>query len=167
MSNAWNDPIRISAARLRLLVFFAMASVVLIFAAARLDLQLAHAHVEYRLHGTPYEPYIALGSIVLLVVALFRLTQMLSEIARAQLFGVPVIRHFRGFALWLLLMAVFEFVAPLVAGVLGAGASRPHMVRITIDLRDVLTVGITLLLFLLARLLERARRLDEEMREFV
>jgi hypothetical protein len=28
-------------------------------------------------------------------------------------------------------------------------------------------VGVTLVLFLLARLLERARRLDEEVREFV
>lgn len=167
MSNTSNDPIGVSAARLRLLVFLAMASVVLVFAAARLNLQLAHAHVEYRLHGTPYEPYIALGRIVLLLIALFRLTQMLGEMARGQLFAVSVIRHFRGFALWLLLMALFEFVAPLVAGIFSAGAGRPHVVRITIDLRDVLTVGITLLLFLLARLLERARRLDEEMREFV
>ena len=69
--------------------------------------------------------------------------------------------------MWLLVMALFELIAPIVAGLAGATPSYQHKFRIGIDLRDLLTVGITLLLFLLARLLERARRLDEEVREFV
>jgi hypothetical protein len=64
-------------------------------------------------------------------------------------------------------MALFELIAPIAVGWAGAWNSYPHKVRMAIDLRDLLTVGITLLLFLLARLLERARRPDEEMREFV
>lgn len=145
-----------------------MALMLLIYIAARLGIQVAHAHVEYRLHGigAPYAEAIGDGSMLLLLIALFRLTRMLGHIAAGELFSVPVIRSFRGFAFWLLLMALFELVAPIAAGLLGAGSSSPHGFRIAIDLRDLLTVGITLL-FLLARLLERARGLDEEMREFV
>ena len=65
-------------------------------------------------------------------------------------------------------MALFELVAPIVRGIAGApGVRRRTGFAFALDLRDLLTVGITLLLFLLARLLERARGLDEEMREFV
>ena len=62
-------------------------------------------------------------------------------------------------------MASFALVAPTAAELL-----RPHgggRIEILIDFRQVLTLGVTLVLFLVARLLERARRLDEEMREFV
>ena len=38
---------------------------------------------------------------------------------------------------------------------------------LVVDLTKILAVGVTLLLFLLARLLERAGQLDEEMREIV
>ena len=63
-------------------------------------------------------------------------------------------------------MALFELLAPIfVAASPRARASAPG--ALVLDLRDLLTVGITLLLFLLARLLERARAIDEEMREFV
>ncbi|WP_197018354.1 DUF2975 domain-containing protein [Sphingomonas sp. URHD0057] len=162
-----DDPIRRSARRLRVFVFAAMSMIALVYVAARLNLQLAHAHVEYRLHGTPYEQWTAAGSVALLLIALFHLTRMLGLIAAGEMFGVNVVRHFRGFASWLLAMALFEFAAPIVAMFTAASASRSHLLRLNIDLRDALTVAITLLLFLLARLLERARRLDDEMREFV
>jgi hypothetical protein len=167
MSNASDEAIRRASRRLRLFVFAAMAMIMLVYVAAALNLQLAHAHIEYHLQGLPYEKAVAGGSMVLLLVALFRLTQMLRLVAAGELFTISVVRQFRGFASWLLLMALFEFVAPIVAGILGAGTGYPHVVRLNIDLRDVLMVGVTLFLFLLARLLERARRLDEEMREFV
>jgi hypothetical protein len=167
MSNVADEAIPRSASRLRLFVFAVMAAIVLVLVAAGLNLQLAHAHIEYHLRGMPYEEPIAAGSALLLLVALLRLAQMLGQVAAGELFTVKVIRHFRAFALWLLLMALFEFVAPIMAGVGGARAGQPHVVRINIDLRDLLMVGLTLLLFLLARLLERARRLDEEVREFV
>jgi hypothetical protein len=163
-----NESICRAASRLRLAIFAAMALMILVYVAARFDLRLGQLRFEDR-HGagTPYGSLIAAGSMVLLLIALFRLTQMLNRIAAGELFSAAVIRHFRGFALWLLLMALFELIAPLAAGVLGATHSYPHHVRLALDLRDLLTVGTTLLLFLLASLLERARRLDEEMREFV
>ena len=155
--------------RLRLGVFAAMGLIVAVYLAAVLNVQVAHAHVEHRLDGipAPYSELIGAGGIALLLVALFQLSQMLGRIAAGELFSTAVISHFRAFALWLLLMALFEFFAPIVAGLANAGASYPHRLRLTIDLRDLLTVGITFLLFLLASLLDRARRLDEEMREFV
>ena len=167
MSNLSDDAIRRSAHRLRILVFAAMAMIAVVVVAPGLNVQLAHAHVEYRLHGTPYEQLIAAGSVALLLIALFHLTRMLGLIAAGQTFGVKVVRHFRGFASWLLAMALFEFAAPILATFVALRPSGPHLVRLNIDLRDALTVAITLLLFLLARLLERARRLDDEMREFV
>ena len=58
---------------------------------------------------------------------------------------------------------------PLIAALAGFYplAGSAHRMALVISLTDVLTVGITLLLFLLARLLERARQLDEDMREIV
>ena len=169
MSNVSETSIQRSASQLRAFVFGAMVLIGALFLAARLNLQFGHAHFEYRLHdlGSPFEDWIAAGSLVLLLVALFRLTQMLKAITEGELFSIGVIRRFRGFAFWLLLMALFELVSPVIAGVLGAAASYPHRILLTLNLRDILTLGITLLLFLLARLLERARSLDEEMREFV
>lgn len=157
-----------SAARLRLAVFAGMALMLVVYVVARLDLDFTQVHVEYA-HGAeaPYARPIADISMALQLVALFKLTQMLGAIAAGELFTAAVIRHFRGFAWWLLLMALFELVAPLAAGLVAAPYSHPHLVRLTVDMRDLLTVGTTLLLFLLASLLERARRLDDEMREFV
>jgi hypothetical protein len=167
MSNlATNEGISRSAARLRWAVFAALVLMVSLYAAARLGLDVGGAHIEYRAHGPANLAWlVADGSMALLVVALLQLTEMLRRIASGALFSSAVVRSFRGFALWLLLMALFELLAPIVLQLGTAG--RSHRLEMAIDFRLVLTVGITLLLFLLARLLERARRLDEEMREFV
>ena len=163
-----NAPISRSAARLRWAVFAAMAAIVLLYAAGRFGFPLGGAHVEVRSHGG--SPAIAQGigdiTTLLLLVALFRLTQMLGRIADGEMFSAGVIGRFRSFALWLLVMAIFALVAPIAAELLELSQGG-HALEIRIDFREVLTVGVTLVLFLLARLLERARRLDEEMREFV
>lgn len=158
-----------SASNLRLIVIGAVALMLLLYIFARFDLRLGQAHVEYRLHGSSSGAarLIGDGSMILLVVALVHLVLMLGRIARGELFSPGVIRHFRGFALWLLLMAVFGLLGPIAVELAQPRPSGPHLHRIAIDYREVLTVGITLLLFLLANLLDRARRLDEEVREFV
>jgi Protein of unknown function (DUF2975) len=163
-----NASIGVSAARLRLAVFATMALLLTVYIAARFDLRLARVHMEYQ-HGaaSDYGRPIADVSIALLLAALFQLSQMLRRIAAGELFTTAVIRHFRGFAWWLLLMALFELIAPVVAALFVGAHTEPHQIRLVLDMRDLLTVGTTLLLFLLASLLERARRLDEEMREIV
>ena len=168
-STTTNEAIARSAARLRLLVFAAMAVMVLLYAAARFGVQFANTHLEYESQANPlWSQAIGDISILLLVIAMFRLTQMLGRIAAGELFSAQVIGRFRSFAFWLLLMALFGLLAPPLSELLAAAPeSGQRRVELRIDFKEVLTVGVTLVLFLLARLLERARRLDEEIREFV
>lgn len=144
-----------------------MALMALLYASARFSWQLGEVHVEYREHaGAPaYPRWIGDGTVLLLLVALAQLTRMLGKLAAGQLFSASVIGSFRSFALWLLLMAGWGLVAPAVA-MLVAPADDQHF-RLVVDYRQLLTLGITFLLFLIARLLEHARAIDEEIREFV
>jgi hypothetical protein len=76
------------------------------------------------------------------------------------------VQAFRAFAFWLLLLALVWIIAP-VAAVLLAGPDDARRMEFRLQMRDVLTVGIALILFLVARLLERARTVDEELREII
>ena len=105
--------------------------------------------------------------VLLIFVALYQLTAMLRRIACGELFTAGVIGRFRAFALWLLLSALFGLLAPIGLQLLGLVPGTGNQIRVAIDFREVIVVGVTLVLFLLARLLERARGLDEEVREFV
>jgi len=158
-----------SAARLRWAVIITGAVMVLTYALARFNLLPGRVHVEQTLHGVTKGTawLIADGALLLLIGALVHLILMLGRIARGELFSSRVIRHFRGFALWLLLMALFRWFAPMIGQLIEGSPNGVHELRIGFDFEQILTVGITLLLFLLARLLERAGRLDEEVREFV
>jgi hypothetical protein len=163
------DGVARSAARLRWIVIGALIVMLSLYVAARFHLQLGRVHVEYFVHGSSSASaqLIGDGTVILLGVAVIHLILMLGRIARGELFSAGVVRNFRGFALWLLLMAVLGMVGPFVAELAAPRLTGHHLIRIAVDLREVLTLGITLLLFLFASLLERARRLDEEMREFV
>lgn len=164
-----NEAIARSAARLRWAVFTAMAFMAGLYLAARLGLELGQARVEYERHGATAQAAGFIGDVLvlLILVALYQLTAMLRRIAAGELFTAGVIGRFRSFALWLLLSALFGLLAPIGLQLLGLVPGTGHRIRVAIDFREVIVVGVTLVLFLLARLLERARGLDEEMREFV
>jgi hypothetical protein len=66
-----------------------------------------------------------------------------------------------------LLWALYVIRAPILLIRAPANATGTHHLALVLDFRQVLTLGITLLLFLLARLLERAREIEAEMREIV
>ena len=159
--------IRRSAWRLFWGVLAAIAVMVSLYLAARFGLHWGGARVEYGPHEAAGGTGRVFGDIgmVLLLIALGRLAQMLVAIGRGELFTATVIRRFRGFAFWLLLMAIVDLTGPMLAELLTRQAGAP--VRLILDFRQLLTVGVTLLLFLLARLFERARLIDEENREFV
>jgi len=164
-----NEAIARSASRLRWTVFSAMAVMGLLYLSARLGLQIGQARVEYQRHGGDawgVAPVADL-TLVLLLVALYELTAMLKRIGEGELFTAGVIGRFRAFALWLLLSALLVLLAPIGLQLLGSAQDGAHRFRVVLDFREIVTVGVTLVLFLLARLLERARRLDEEIREFV
>lgn len=164
-----NEAITRSAARLRLAVLLTILAMVALYALARLGMPLGTARVDYRANGADVASTQIIGDITvaLLVIALFRLSQMLGHIRAGQLFSAPVVARFRSFAFWLLIMALFELIAPTAAQLLTLSHGGDHRIEISVDFRDILTVAVTLVLFLLARLLERARTLDEENREFV
>ncbi|MFL6830499.1 MAG: DUF2975 domain-containing protein [Sphingomicrobium sp.] len=145
-----------------------MAVMVLLYAAARFGIRVGPAHVEYREDAPAlmFTRLIGDVTLLLLLVALFQLTRMLGRIAAGELFSAVVVSRFRSFAFWLLLMALFSLLAPPAAQLLQQSPGG-HRLQLIIDFREVLTVGVTLVLFLLARLLERARAIDEEIREFV
>ena len=153
--------IAVIAAMVLLAVTLALAWVGPALGLARVEIQHKSGLIDSRVAGT--------GAMLMIEVALFRLAQMLSAIGDGELFSSRVVRHFRGFAFWLLLVAIAGVAMPLIAALSGSFplAGGAHRMALVISLTDVLAVGITLLLFLLARLLERARQIDEEMREIV
>jgi hypothetical protein len=157
-----------TARRLRAGVIAVMAVFAAIYAVGRLGLGIPGIIVVHQAHGVGG---VAAGlaadlTVFLLLVALVRLVQMLTLVGKGELFTPAVVRRFRAFAFWLLLMALCSLLAPTVLPALGQG-SGPHRVLLALQLNDLIMVGVTLLLFLLAHLLERARAIDEEMREFV
>ena len=158
-----------SAARLRWTVILIGALMVVVYAVARFGLLPGRVRVEHYMHGlAPGAAWlIGDGAALLLVAALYHLVLMLGRIARGELFSLGVIRHFRGFALWLLLMALFKWFGPMVAVLAQGHAGGVHELRFGFDFDEILTVGLALLLFLVARLLERARQIEDEVREFV
>ena len=163
-----DDPIRRSAKHLRLGLFTAMGLMVALYLIARFGIRLGATHVEYRIHG-PDLPYVRLiGDVTTLfvLVALFRLTQMLGRIASGEMFSAAVIGRFRSFSFWLLAVALLSVLAPIAGQALRPPAAV-HRIELAVDFREILIVEATLVLFLVARLLERARALDEEMREIV
>jgi hypothetical protein len=145
-----------------------MVLMVALHMAGRFGWGLGPIHIEQRVHpeARPVAAEIGDGTLLLFLIAMLQLSRMLGRIAWGELFSASVVRSFRAFALWLLLAALFRLLAPIVAAFFDSFSNRSHMVLI-LDFPQVLTVGTTLLLFLIARLLEHARRLDEEIREFV
>lgn len=159
-------PLRISqsARRLRIFVFVLMAGL-----AAAIALQwlgpAARVRVEMHAQTPGLDPRIA-GSITiaLLELALFELTRMLGVVVSGEYFSYRAVAHFRGFAGWLLFLAVLGLVAPML-NVNRDGGVDVHF--IVINLGTLMIFGVTLVLFLLARLLERAGEIEQENREIV
>jgi hypothetical protein len=158
-----------TARRLRWALWIFWACIILAYVAGRLGLSLRGA-VEVQAHSSAAEsgtPMIVADiTILFLSIALYQLSRMLGAIGDGDLFSARVVGSFRSFAFWLLVMAVVWVVAPIVAVFL-TGPNDAHRLEFRLQLRDVLTIGIALILFLVARLLERARTIDEEMREIV
>ncbi len=168
-STTTTDAIARSASRLRLGLLITIVLMMLLYGIPRLGLQLGAVRIDYHLKGPDLRSTQFIGDITvgLLIIALFRLSQMLGQIASGALFSAAVVARFRSFAFWLLVMALFELAAPIIAHVLSLREVGNPRLEIAVDFTDILTVGVTLVLFLLARLLERARGIDEENREFV
>jgi hypothetical protein len=157
-----------TAGRLRWTVWIAWGCIIAIYVAGRFGVDLGFLKVQAEAHPEVPAPLRAVADVTLVLVsiALWQLSRMLGAIAAGDLFSARVIGAFRAFALWLLIVAIVWIVAPIVVAVI-SGPDAEHAYAFKLQLRDLLTIGITLILFLVARLLERARAIDEEMREIV
>ena len=157
-----------TARRLRWAVWIFWACIVLAYVVGRVGLDTEFLHIRSRIDETSTGPamLIADATVILLSVALYQLTRMLGAISQGYLFSARVVGAFRAFAFWLLLVALVWIVAPAAVALL-AGPDAGQRIELKFQLRDALTAGVALILFLVARLLERARTIDEEMREIV
>jgi magnesium-transporting ATPase (P-type) len=156
------------ANRLRWGMWIVWAIILIAYVAGRFGLSIGVLRAQAQASAGEDGAFMAVAdlTIVLITIALFQLGRMLGAIAAGDLFSARVVGAFRAFALWLLLVAFVGIAVPIVAELL-SGPGAEHRLELKLRLRDILTVGITLILFLVARLLERARAIDEEVREFV
>ena len=156
-----------TAARLRWGVWIVWGVILVIYLIGRLGLDLGPVEVVSRtdVGDGAGGMRVADVMVVLLTVALTQLGRMLGAIAAGDLFSARVIGAFRAFALWLLVLSLVSILVPLGAALFAN--PDPGRYEFRFQVRDLLTVGITLILFLVARLLERARGIEDEMREIV
>ena len=157
-----------TASRLKLGMWIVWACILLVYIAGRFGLGVGLLRVQSHAAAgdTPSVMAVADATMVLLTIALWQLSRMLAAIAAGDLFSARVVGAFRSFALWLLIVSLVWIGASIAVPVV-SGHALPHHYEFQLQLRDFLTVGITLILFLVARVLERARTIDEEMREIV
>jgi hypothetical protein len=162
-----HDPVVRGARRLRFALDAAIVAVALLYLLARLEIDVGAFKVAF---GDPLAPgpaaWLLDVGIVLLLVAFVRLHQMLTLLGAGEMFSIGVVRRFRDFAFWLLLAAACGFAATLF-GHLSGGQAHDGAVRLALDMRQLLFLAIAALLFLIARLLERAREFEQDSKEIV
>jgi hypothetical protein len=160
--------IRRYAGRLRLGLLIASGLVLVLVACAHLGVRIAGAPVMVETRSADLGLFsVSDGTLLLLGVAVYWLSEALRAVAAGELFSRTVVRRFRLFALWMLIMALFSTIMPTVVSGMQPLPGGRHLIKIAIELRDLLLVGITLLLLLVARMFERARAIEDEMREIV
>jgi len=153
------------ARRLRMGVLAVFALVLLLVLCGRFGVRVAGAPVLLQSRFPPSGLFtIGDGVLLLLAVAVYWLTEALRAVGAGGLFSGLVVRRFRLFAMWMLVMALFSTLAPMV---LAASAPGRHRLMVLVDLRDLLMIGLTLVLLLIARMFERARSIQDEMSEIV
>jgi hypothetical protein len=157
-----------TARALRWAVWIFWGCIVIAYALGRFGLETDVLRVRAHVDGSSSDRMmiVADATMILLSIALYHLSRMLGAIAGGDLFSARVVGAFRAFAFWLLLVAIVWILAPIGAALL-AGPGDAQQIELRFQLRDALTGGVALILFLVARLLERARAIDEEMREIV
>lgn len=162
------DLIRV-ARRLRIIVIVAIAAIVAIYAASRLGLDLGHAlRVERRSHLEGTAGAVAADIAVLLfVAALAEVVRLLGRLANGELFTPGVTHSFRRFALWLLVSSLISILGPTLASFLTPTDGGVRRIELVFDLREILFVVAALILFLVARVLDEAVRLEAELKEIV
>lgn len=153
------------AGRLKLLVWATIAVAALLYAAARFEVMLGEVQVVAQARGEGPLLWLARDiSALLLLAALWQLASMLRQVELGERFSLKVTGRFRRFALLLFLAAAVTLVAPLAGLIVPPASGRVEM---AFSFRDVWTMLVTGVLFLVARLLDEAQQIETEMSEIV
>jgi hypothetical protein len=156
------------AGRLKLLVWATIAVAALLYVAARLELVFGNLHIVTRSAVELPGLWIARDlSAALLLLALWQLASMLALIERGDRFSPAVTRRFRRFALLLFAAAAVTLVAPPLAMLLAPPAPPHGPIQVPLSFRDLWTMLVTGVLFLVARLLDEAQRIEADLDEIV
>jgi hypothetical protein len=163
-----DDSIRRYANRLRLGLLAVFGGVLVLVICAHFGLRVGGAPVLLQ-SRIPSEGLVTVGDgvLVLLGIAIYWLSEALRAVASGDLFSRAVVRRFRLFAVWMLVMSLFTTFAPTIFAAAAPMHGGRHRVMVTIDIRELLLIGLTLLLLLIARMFERARAIQDEMSEIV
>lgn len=119
--------------------------------------------------AAPWSGWVAIVTMLLLVMGLVRLARMLRHIEGGAPFAPPVTAELRGFGRYLLAAALAGALLPPVIQLGLAWAARPAAARIQLgtDLETLLMLFVSLLVFFVARLFDEAARLAEDSRLIV
>ncbi|MDH5823070.1 DUF2975 domain-containing protein [Luteimonas sp. RD2P54] len=115
----------------------------------------------------PWAGAIALLLAALVAAALWQLARMLGEVERGALFAPGATRHFRRFALLLLVAALLRLLLPPLAVLALVALERSATVTLSFSGGDVLALFVAVVLFFVARLFDEAARLEEDSRSIV
>lgn len=155
---------------LRWIAIVALLLLVAAFAVSRIGIDLGPSiEVVSRAHAGGFSlPGLAADlSVLLFAIALVQLIRLLGRLGMGELFAPAVTAAFRAFAFWLMLSAVVAIAGPPLAAIASTIGSRVHHVEVPIDLRNVMFLITGLVMFLVARMLDEAARLDSELKEIV
>lgn len=126
--------------------------------------------VEVRYHASHLTwPAQAVSDVatIMFLVALVQLALLLRHIGHGELFGARVTGSLRRFAFWLFLSALVSIVGPTLVELATVDHRSGGAIHITADLRDLFYLVASLVLFLVARVIEEAAGIDAELREIV
>lgn len=156
----------IHARRLRFVVLTFLGLSVVAFAVGALGFDLGPA-VQVQTDAPGGSLAWAGVSLAPFLVALWKLSTMLARVTDGELFSPGVMTGFRGFAFWLMLSALASILVPIVAGAIDVVRTGSGHIPITLEARAILYLIAAAVLFLVARMLEEAARIDAELKEIV
>lgn len=153
---------------LRLAIVAVVGLLAAVYLMARFGIGLPGLTIQSRsVAGSATPAWVGDVTLVLLAASLWPLQALLRKVEAGDAFSVAMVRDFRAFAAWLLALSLFRVVAPTLLSQFQESAAQGLRVALMLDLRDLLLLMFTLILFLVARLLERARAAEESMAEIV
>lgn len=150
---------------MRYSILIAVGLLAVIYLLARLRIGLPGTTFEARAApGTATPAWLGDVTMLLLLAAIWPLQRMLRRIEAGDAFSVATVGDFRAFSAWLLALSLVRAVVP---SLFAQAQARGAPIALALDIRDLLLLMVTLILFLVARLFERARMAEQDVAEIV